>query len=187
MGYYDDKKNVEQYIEMAEGYDGKFLISALTQHLPEDSHVLELGIGPGKDLLLLGEHYQVTGSDFSAIFVERFRKQYPDIDVMQLDAVTMDTDKTFDGIYSNKVLYHLSRDDLKTSFENQAKQLKSGGIALHSFWFGDEESEHQGLRFVYYTEETIKQVIGEEYEIVTTERYSEMDADDSFYIILRRQ
>ena len=29
MSYYDDEKNVEQYIKMAEGYDGQLLINIL--------------------------------------------------------------------------------------------------------------------------------------------------------------
>ena len=47
MGFYDDDKNVEQYIQMAEGYDGKLLIDILLKHLPSKSSVLELGMGPG--------------------------------------------------------------------------------------------------------------------------------------------
>ncbi len=187
MGYYDDKDNVEQYIEMAEGYDGKLLIEALQQYLPKDKSVLELGIGPGKDLLLLKEHYQVTGSDASAIFVERFKKSQPDIDVFQLDAVTLDTDKTFDGIYSNKVLYHLSRDELKQSFIKQSALLNVGGIALHSFWYGDEESGQDGLRFVYYTEATLKAHIHDAFEVVDIQRYTEMETDDSLYVVLRKR
>ena len=187
MGYYDDKKNVEQYIAMADGYDGKFLIDILVNHLPAQSHVLELGIGPGKDLLLLNEHYQVTGSDVSAIFVERFRKLQPTIYVVQVNAVTMHIDNTFDGIYSNKVLYHLSKDDLKASFEAQAKVLKQGGIGMHSFWHGDSEESQHGLRFVYYTEEILKSMIGDAYTLVDMQRYTEMDTDDSLYILIRKK
>ena len=29
MGYYDDPENVQQYIDMAEGYDGRELVAAL--------------------------------------------------------------------------------------------------------------------------------------------------------------
>lgn len=186
MGYYNDKKNVEQYIEMAEGYDGKLLIEALEKHLPSDSTVLELGMGPGKDVLLLNQSYQVTGSDYSSVFVERFQKLHPDRDVLQLDAVTMKTDRTFDGIYSNKVLYHLSRDDLETSFREQARVLNVDGIALHSFWYGDGEDGQQGLQFVYYTEDTLKALIGNEYDIIDIQRYTEMETDDSLYVVLRK-
>lgn len=186
MGYYDDEKNVEQYIEMADGYDGKLLIEALRDYLLDGSTVLELGMGPGKDLLLLGEHYAVTGSDFSNVFVERFRKTHPDADLLQLDALIMDTDRKFDGIYSNKVLYHLTREQLIESLKKQASVLNPDGIALHSFWYGDGDDGMQGLHFAYYTEESLRAVVGEEYEIVDIKRYTEMETDDSLYIVLRR-
>ena len=34
MGFYDDEENVEAYVQMAEGYDGRDLVAALRQHLP---------------------------------------------------------------------------------------------------------------------------------------------------------
>lgn len=187
MGYYDERKNVEHYIQMAEGYDGKLLIQVLHNHLQDGATVLELGMGPGKDLLLLSENYQVTGSDGSAVFVKRFQNLHPEIEVMQLDAVTIKTEQTYDCIYSNKVLYHLTRDDLRASFKRQAQVLNANGIALHSFWYGNSEDEQHGLRFVYYTEETLKTLIGDEYKIIDIQRYAEMEADDSLYIVLCKQ
>lgn len=101
-GYFDDAKNVEAYIKMAEGYDGRELIEILKTHLDSGAKVLELGMGPGKDYTLLGEHYQATGSDNSAIFVERYRQQDAQADVVVLDAVTMAIERKFDGIYGDK-------------------------------------------------------------------------------------
>jgi len=71
MSYFDDGKNVDEYIRMAEGYDGRELIAILKMHLPAGSTVLELGMGPGKDLDLLAQTYTVTGSDYSNVFLER--------------------------------------------------------------------------------------------------------------------
>ena len=67
MGHFDERKNVETYIEMAAGYDGRKLIAILRQHLPAGSTVLELGMGPGVDLDLLAETYTVAGSDSSYV------------------------------------------------------------------------------------------------------------------------
>ncbi len=187
MGYYDDKENVEQYIRMAAKYDGKLLVDAIGKYLPHGSKLLELGMGPGKDLLMLKQFYQVVGSDLSAIFVERFRKLHPNTRVELLDAVTIETDEQFQGIYSNKVLYHLTRDELLASFDRQARVLARGGIALHSFWHGDEEGEHQGLRFAYYSEDTLKALIGPSFDILETRQYTEIESDDSFYIVLRKR
>jgi ubiquinone/menaquinone biosynthesis C-methylase UbiE len=70
MNYYDEIDNVREYIEMAEGYDGRELIEVLKQYLPKGASILELGMGPGKDLDLLSQTYQVTGSDNSQVFLD---------------------------------------------------------------------------------------------------------------------
>jgi len=100
--------------------------------------------------------------------------------------VTIDTKHTFDGIYSNKVLIHFTKKELKTSFQRQAAILNTGGIAFHTFWHGDSEEEYNGLRFIYYTPETLTQLIGERFEIIETSVFSEMEEADSFYILLRK-
>ncbi len=187
MGYYDSEENVERYIRMASGYDGKLLIDVLAKYLPEGSRILEVGMGAGKDLLMLNKHYQVSGSDSSAIFVKRFRRLHPNLDVKVLDAITIDTDERYDGIYSNKVLIHLSRADLLASFERQAQVLNTGGVAIHSFWYGDGEAEYHGLRFHYYREDSLKALTGPGYEFLESKRYTEIEIDDSIYIVLRRR
>jgi SAM-dependent methyltransferase len=187
MEYYDSDKNVQQYIEMAEGYDGRALIDVLKPYLERGSTVLELGMGPGKDLELLGEDFEVTGSDSSLPFLDRYRQENPDADLIALDAVTMETERRFDGMYSNKVLCHLTRRQLEESLKQQARVLNRHAVALHSFWYGEGEEIFSGLRFTYYTEESLVQVVGNEFEIVEIRRYTEIEKDDSLYLILRRR
>ena len=67
--YYDNEKNARDYIEMAEGYDGRELIKVLKQYLPDGASLLELGMGPGVDLELLNQSYQVTVREFQNISV----------------------------------------------------------------------------------------------------------------------
>ena len=186
MGYFDDRTNVDQYMQMAEGYDGRDLLAVLEAHLPAGSTVLELGMGPGKDLDLLAGTYAVTGSDSSRVFLELYRETHPSADLLKLDAVSIETERTFDGIYSNKVLHHLSKPDLQRSFARQQELLTAGGLALHSFWHGDKEEEHHGLRFVYYTQDTLLGTIGPGFDVVAVQRYRELEDDDSFYILLRK-
>ncbi len=123
MGFFDTAKGVEQYIKMAEGYDGAELIKILKKYLPENSTVLEIGIGPGKDLDILKKLYTVTGSDNSQIFLDKYKKNHPDTNLLLLDAVTMKTDRRFDCIYSNKVLHHLTKEDLTKSLQRQKEML----------------------------------------------------------------
>lgn len=187
MAYYDEKKNVEEYVKMAEGYDGQELIEILRRYLKPGATVLELGMGPGVDFELLREHFQVTGSDNSAAFLERYWQKNADADLLLLNAVTMDIERRFDCIYSNKVLHHLTRAELEASLQRQADVLNDRGILFHSFWAGDKEEEHVGMRFVYYTEERLREIIGNEYEVLELERYAEMGDGDSIYLMLQKK
>jgi trans-aconitate methyltransferase len=187
MGYFHLEKNVENYIQMAEGYNGNVIITKLTKFLPPDSTLLEIGIGPGTDLQLLGEYYQVTGSDYSEIFIKRYQKQHPDSNLLVLDAITLETDQSYQGLYSNKVLIHLTREDLKKSILRQAEILESGGIICHSFWLGETEETYEGLLFVNYKAEHLQILFQESFDIIKIETYQEIEPDDSLYIIAKKK
>lgn len=145
-------------------------------------------MGPGKDLDLLLPHYAAAGSDASQVFLDRYRARRGDQcpELHALDAVTLSIDRTFDGIYSNKVLHHLTRSDLQRSLARQAALLNPGGIALHSLWYGDKEETHAGLRFVYYTEATLTPMLPTSLEVLELERYEEMEEGDSMAVVLRK-
>ena len=183
MSYFDDKQNIEEYVKMCEGYDGKEHIDALRTFLKPGSTMLELGMGPGKDLDILKEFYEVTGSDFSQTFLDRYKEQNPEARLMILDAVKMNTDKTFDCIYSNKVLHHLSKQDLVESISNQCRTLTNRGIVLHTFWRGNKEENLHGMRFVYYTEEQLQSIFEKEFKIIEIIPYKEMAENDSIRVI----
>lgn len=185
MNFYENPEQAEEYVQMAAGYDGHELIERLRQYLPTGAAVLELGIGPGVDLDLLATHYRVTGSDRSSYFVERYRQQHPEADLLILDATTLETERRFDAIYSNKVLHHLTRDELRLSLAKQAQILNPGGLAIHSFWTGDSEEEMMGMHFVYYTAATLTEQLGSEWRVLESTLYAEMEDDDSLLLILR--
>jgi len=187
IGYFDIEKNCDEYEKMADGYDGRKLIETLGNFVSQGNSVLELGMGPGKDLDMLCEIYQATGSDKSEVFVRRYRIRVPDADVLVLDAVSIDTEAQYDAIYSNKILHHLTKDELKKSLKRQALVVKPGGYLLHSFWHGDRIEKHEGLLFNYYTIQTLKNYIPEDLEVVHFEIYKEMEVDDSLLVIFRRR
>ena len=184
MGFFDTEKGVEQYIKMAEGYDGAELINILQKYLPENSTVLELGIGPGKDMDILKKSYAVTGSDYSQVFLDKYEEKHKDADLLLLDAVTMPTDRKFDCIYSNKVLHHLTKEDLIKSLQRQKEMLNPNGIAFHSFWKGNKVEEIEGLLFTYYETEDLKKITESNFDVLAIETYTEMEKDDSIYVAL---
>jgi hypothetical protein len=71
--------------------------------------------------------------------------------------------------------------------EKQEQVLRPGGFALHSFWYGDNDEEMHGLHFAYYNEEQLRAIAELRYEVVQIERYTEMESDDSLYILLRKR
>jgi len=185
MGFYSDEKTALQYIEMARGYDGRALIEVLKAHLPPGSSVLEIGMGPGVDLQLLSEHFRVTGSDNSPFFLDRYLKNHPEADLLHLDAVELATERRFDCIYSNKVLHHLTEDELLKSLRRQKVVLSDNGLVMHSFWLGTGVDEHHGLKFVYQTERSLRTLFGKVFNEVDVVVYKEMEDDDSAYVLAR--
>ena len=185
MGFFDTEKGVNEYIKMTEGYDGSELINIFTNFLPDGSSVLELGMGPGKDMDMLQKYYTVTGSDNSKIFLEKYKQKNHNADLLLLDAVTVKTERKFDAIFSNKVLHHLTTDDLKTSLKNQKDIVNPNGILFHSFWKGNKTENIKGLLFVYYEMETLKKLFEPDFEILELKTYTEDQQDDSIYAVLK--
>ena len=186
MGFYDTEKGVKEYIKLAEGYDGAELIEWFSRYLSEKSTVLELGLGPGKDLDILLKKYPATGSDYAQPFIDLYLKLHPQADVIQLDAVTMDTPRQFDAIYSNKVLQHLSKDACRQSLAAQHGRLNEGGLVLHALWYGDDYEEFGDLGFQQYTEESFVGLLDGRFEILETKIFTEMEKDDSIAFMLKR-
>jgi len=185
MGFFDDEKNVKSYIEMADGYDGKNLIDILKKYLNPGASLLELGMGPGKDLDMLKEDYRVTGSDLSQIFIDRYEKVNPGADLLLLDAVAIETDRTFDSIYSNKVLHHLTKGALLKSMKRQKEVVHKDGILLHSFWKGDKTEEFEGLFFQYYLGDELRRSFEPHFDILHIASYTEMEDNDSIVVVLK--
>lgn len=187
MDFFKSEKNVDEYISMAAGSDGRELIEILKKHLPSGSSVLEIGMGPGVDLDILKEDYDAAGSDYSQFFLDKYRKRSSDTKLFLLDAITLNVNQKFDALYSNKVLHHLKKKDLVKSLERQKDLLKSNGILCHSFWRGETQEEFSGLFFQYYLEEEILVLLKSDYEILKVELYTEFEEEDSFLIIAKKK
>ena len=125
VAYYHAEESVREYLQMADGYDGRELIDVLNKLPASDSTVLELGMGPGKAFEILSESFRITGSGSSELFLRRYRNIQRGADLVLLDAVTMDIDRTFDCICSNKVLMHVTTEELAESLRRQASVLNT--------------------------------------------------------------
>ena len=182
---YLQAEGAAEYAEARVGIDGALLISELRSFVESGKRVLEIGMGPGIDLLLLAEHYEVTGSDYSRHFTERFKISHPEFNVLNLNAEYIETDLRFDCIFSNKVLHHLSFEALAGSMEAQKRVLNPGGVLFHSFWHGDEVCRQDGIVFAKYRVESIRDLMSNYGTVLKTARYGELIPGDSFFVVLK--
>lgn len=185
--YYKTKETVEEYIKLAKGVNGGDLIEKLNQVLPKGSKVLELGSGPGSDWAILNNLYNVTGSDYSNVFLEHLKSEFPDGKFLQLDASILNVNAEFDAIYSNKVLHHLTDKELFASIKRQYELLKKGRVVCHSFWKGAGEEIFKGLFVNYHTLEELQTFFERYFQIDTLVTYKEFENDDSIFLIARKK
>ena len=186
MGIYDTVAGVERYVAMAEGIDGREHIAVLRELLADGSSVLELGMGPGKDLDILLESFAAVGSDNSQAFLDRYAANHPDADLRLLDAVSLEIEARFDAVYSNKVLHHLTIDELDASLLRQRDLVRPGGILLHTVWAGEGKENHEGLFVQLHTCETFCAAAPPDLELLECTPYAEFEPSDSLRIVLRR-
>lgn len=186
-GYYKTKASVDEYIALAKGVDGSNLISQLTTYLPPESLLLEIGSGPGTDFEILKKKYKVVGSDFSDEFLSRLLTNHPANQFLNLDAITLETKMKFDGIYSNKVLHHLTDDELQQSILRQQDILNPGGVICHSFWKGMGEEVFKGLFVNYQNHKSLSTYFEAFFEILLLEEYNEFESGDSLLLIGKKK
>ena len=85
MTCYDAENGVAEYVEMAYGHDGRKLVAVLGEHLPAGASILELGMGPGKDLDLLAQRYEAQ-SRFRGRRVPKKGRGLGDVDPRAMSA-----------------------------------------------------------------------------------------------------
>jgi len=185
--YYKTKESAEEYIRLAKDVSGKQLIEKLQKSLAPNSVLLEIGSGPGTDWKILTESYNVIGSDNSNEFLRHLINENPNGEFLELDAVTLKTGKKFDGIYSNKVMHHLTDKKLIRSVKRQYEIVNSNGIICHSFWKGEGSEIFKGLFVNYHTKTGLEEVFKNYFEILSIEFYEEFEVDDSLLLIGKKK
>ncbi len=181
--FYHSKETVDQYIEMAKDVNSSGLIEKYKKYLPEGSTILEIGSGPGTDWENLNQTFNTIGSDYSEEFCSRLQSKFPDGEFLLLDAVSLETNEVFAGIYSNKVLIHLNDEELEKSLERQAQVLNKNGIISHSFWKGEGTEIYNTLFVNYQTASTLERLFSKHFDIILLEEYKEFEDNDSIVVI----
>ncbi|MCT4643930.1 MAG: class I SAM-dependent methyltransferase [Carboxylicivirga sp.] len=184
--FFEKEKNVRQYLEMTADYDGQWFLVQFLKHIPKEYRALELGIGPGKDLENIRQHYDVVGSDYSFVFAELYKRSHPEVKIMVLDAVSIKVKEQFDCIYTNKVLHHLPTEDLIQSLQRQSEVLNQDGLVFHTFWRGSGQDKYDDLLFNYYETNELKKFFEQHYTILCIEYYKELKENDSILVVAQK-
>ena len=185
--YYKTKESAQEYIRLAKDVSGVQLIEKLKQLLPPKSSLLEIGSGPGTDWNILNQTYNAVGSDNSLEFLKHLNTENPNGLFLELDAISLNTDKYFDAIYSNKVLHHLKDDELADSVKRQYEILNANGIICHSFWKGEGSEVFKGLFVNSHTETNLNSIFKKFFDIISIENYMEFEANDSLLLLAMKK
>lgn len=186
-GYYKTSDTVQEYIRLAKGVSGIEIIEKLKQFLPSNSTLLEIGSGPGTDFEILNKTYKIIGSDNSSEFIKHLINKYPKEEFLELDATSIEVNKKFNGIYSNKVMHHLNDSEIAKSVKKQHDVLNANGIICHTFWKGEGSEVFKGLFVKYHTIDSLKNIFQNYFEIICIENYNEFDEDDSLMLIGKKK
>jgi len=163
-----------------------FVVEQFIQKIEFNKKILEIGSGTGHDYKKLKEKYNITGSDYSDSFLQLLNKKFKNDKFLKLNALSMDIDGKFDVIYSNKVLHHLTPEQLKISLENQYNCLNENGLLFHALWQGsDKKGAHKEMPDVRYQFQDIEILKGK-FKIKEFITYKELSANDSFIVILEK-
>ncbi len=185
--YYKTNESVEEYIKLAKNVNGEQLIEKLKNYLLSNSLLLEIGSGPGTDFQILKKDYKVVGSDYSTEFLSRLISSNEKEEFLNLDAITLKTNKKFDGIYSNKVLQHLTDEELRKSIQRQVDILNHNGIICHSFWKGEGDEVFKGLLVNYQTDISLRILFEDYFVVLLLEEYKEFEDGDSLLLIGKKE
>lgn len=120
----------------------------LIEHGP-GAFVVDLGCGNGTlthELYRRG--FRVLGIDASAEMLELAKKNYPDLEFIQEDAVSFRLPQPADIIFSNAVFHWINRQEELIS--NLYHNLKSGGELVFEFGgYGCAQTVHSALKGIF--------------------------------------
>lgn len=153
IGHYDERAH--DFWEGTRDHDVSqnilALLSALGEGGPYD--ILDLGCGPGRDLLDFSRRgHRVVGLDGAARFCEmaRARSGCP---VWHQDFLALDLPLArFDGVFANASLFHVPGQRLPTVLSQLFATLRPGGVLFSSVPRGPGVEGFNGDRYGFYHE-----------------------------------
>ncbi|WP_292463665.1 class I SAM-dependent methyltransferase [Methanolobus sp.] len=153
-------------------WGGPRSISAVEEHIPPGSRVLDAGCGNGRYLLPLSRKYDVVGTDVALNALSEARSylgrsgQYAECAASTITALPF-SDHSFDAVLCYGVLQHLFEIERVLAVEELKRVLKPSGVLFIEVFgtedmrFGGQEVENNtfirkgGIIYHYFTEQEL--------------------------------
>ena len=172
LGHYD--ASAEAFWAGTRDHDVSQNIAALLRHLegPGPFSILDLGCGPGRDLLAFrGLGHEAIGVDGAARFVEMARA-HSGCEVWQQNLLALDLPAArFDGVFANAVLQHVPESELARVLDELRSALRPRGVLFSSIPRGDGEAGWNNGRYSVYRSPEAWQHAGAAAGFVELEHY----------------
>lgn len=151
IGHYD--QHAASFWEGTRDHDVSQNLDALLAALggPGPYDLLDLGCGPGRDLLALSARgHRPTGLDGSARFCEMAR-QVSGCPVLHQDFLSLSLPPAaFDGVFANASLFHVPSQELPRVLAALWHTLRPDGVLFSSVPRGDDVEGWNGSRYGTY-------------------------------------
>jgi SAM-dependent methyltransferase len=151
VGHYEGR--AEAFWHGTRDHDVSQNVAALLRHMAPPPHaVLDLGCGPGRDLMTFRSlGCEAIGLDGSMSFV-RMAREHSGCEVWQQDLLALELPAgRFDGIFANAVLFHVPRQALPRVLGELHAALRPGGVLFASNPHGPDLERWSGERFGFYS------------------------------------
>lgn len=144
--------NANDYAKETLSIDLSALYQRFMEHIPEKSHLLDLGCGSGRDSdFFLKHHFEVTALDGCAALAKLAEDliRHP---VLVQRFQDIEFDDVFDGVWACASLLHCPKYEMIDVLQRVKQALKISGIFYASFKSGDKETcDNSGRFFNNYT------------------------------------
>ena len=143
--YYN--KNSKIFYEQTVDVDMESLYQPFLRYLHQNSKILDLGCGSGRDTLAFkNKGYQVEAIDYSEKLVEQSRK-LTGIQVRLESFYALEDQAQYDGVWACASLLHCERNRLLDVIGRILNALKPNGVCYMSFKYGNTDRNKDGRNF----------------------------------------
>jgi len=142
-------RTAEQYAKNVAGLHHSEVAGTFLEYLPENTRILDLGCGSGRDARIFSERgYEVIGIDLSAKLLEIAQKEAPFVsfEVMDMRKLRFDNE-FFGGVWSVASMLHLPKLDIPQCLDECNRILKTNGVIYVGVKLGKGEEFKPDIRY----------------------------------------